>query len=236
MSCVPIGLWDVSWGCSVEVRLGPVLWSVRSGCGSCPGPPFLALASARDQRGPIRDGNFQAMEVVEGATTACSLGAGELVEGGALLLRGDLRGEQGRIVASFNLTLSPNALSEHMLHFEITVASALGETINDDDLYNRLYLRYEVDSDDSFHGFGEQFADFNLRKQNIVRLPILVSEQGVGRGLQPLTSILNKQHGEGVGGHWFTTYAPKPMYISAKGRALFFENSEVFLFLINWYC
>ncbi len=58
------------------------------------------------------------------------------------------------------------------------------------------------------------------------RVPVLVSEQGVGRGLEPITSYLNNQT-EGVGGHWYTTYAPKPVYLTNYNRSMLFDNSEV---------
>lgn len=58
------------------------------------------------------------------------------------------------------------------------------------------------------------------------RVPILVAEQGIGRGAQPLTTFLNF-FADRAGGDWSTTYAPKPMYITNKHRAMILENSEV---------
>ena len=66
------------------------------------------------------------------------------------------------------------------------------------------------------------------------RVPILVSEQGVGRGEEPITSYLNNQT-EGVGGHWYTTYAPKPLYLTSLNRSMAYDNSEVtFIIYVRW--
>jgi hypothetical protein len=64
-----------------------------------------------------------------------------------------------------------------------------------------------------------------MRGRNI---PVLVSEQGVGRGEQPITDYLNQNVDEGVGGTWYTTYAPKAIYLTSEHRGMYFgDNSEV---------
>jgi hypothetical protein len=68
-----------------------------------------------------------------------------------------------------------------------------------------------------------QFTYWNLKGR---RIPILVAEQGIGRGALPITTALNVL-GDGAGGDWSTTYAPKPLYISNYNRSVLFENSEV---------
>lgn len=91
--------------------------------------------------------------------------------------------------------------------------------------YNRVYLTYASNADEHFFGFGEQFTYFDLKGR---RLPIFVSEQGVGRGLQPLTSLLD-QFGN-AGGTWYTSYAVAPHYITSQLRSLFLENYEYAIF------
>ena len=66
-------------------------------------------------------------------------------------------------------------------------------------LQPRTFLNYWCSSGETgFYGFGESFSYFNLQGRKV---PILVSEQGVGRGEQPITAVLNKQT-QGVGGGW----------------------------------
>jgi len=91
----------------------------------------------------------------------------------------------------------------------------------------RLYLNYWSEKDESFHGFGESFTYFNLKGRV---LPILVSEQGLGRGEEPITNDLNTNTAAGSGGYWYTTYAPKAMYITNKNRSMFFDESVVMIF------
>ena len=75
-----------------------------------------------------------------------------------------------------------------------------------------------------FHYFtATQFTHWDLSGR---RVPILCAEQGIGRGAQPITSLLNLL-GDRAGGDWSTTYAPKPLYITNLNRSVVFENTEV---------
>ena len=55
-------------------------------------------------------------------------------------------------------------------------------------VYNQLQLTYGCEKDEQFYGFGAQYSKFNMKG---VRLPLFLSEQGVGRGYQPLSFILD---------------------------------------------
>lgn len=87
--------------------------------------------------------------------------------------------------------------------------------------YNRTHLIYASDNDEQFFGMGMQFTHFNLKGH---RVPVFVSEQGIGRGTQPLTALVNMVAKSG--GNRFTTYAAVPHYISSKMRSLFLQNNE----------
>lgn len=95
----------------------------------------------------------------------------------------------------------------------------------DDERLNRLYLTWQREPDEHFHGFGEQFSAFDLAGR---RLPILVQEQGVGRGLQPITLAANLT--ARAGGAWWTSYAPVPHFLSSKGRSFFSESNAYQVF------
>ena len=90
---------------------------------------------------------------------------------------------------------------------------------------NRLELNLASTADEGFFGFGEQFSYFNLKGR---RLPILVQEQGIGRGAQPITLGANLT--AGAGGDWHTSYAGLPHYMTSRMRSLFLENSEYAIF------
>ena len=92
---------------------------------------------------------------------------------------------------------------------------------------NRVYLQYAKDPDEHFFGFGTQYTYLDLRGR---RVPILVSEQGVGRGAQPISLGARLTSGRGVAGDSFTTYAPVPHYITSNMRSLFAKNEEYQIF------
>lgn len=66
------------------------------------------------------------------------------------------------------------------------------------------------------HGFGEQFTDFDLDGRV---LPLMVREQGVGRGLQPLTFLANLTN-HAAGGTDVMTYAAWPSFVTDDLRGL----------------
>ena len=60
--------------------------------------------------------------------------------------------------------------------------------LNSSNPYNQLRLTYGCKKDEQIYGFGAQYSKFNVKGQ---RLPLFLSEQGVGRGIEPLTLALN---------------------------------------------
>lgn len=63
--------------------------------------------------------------------------------------------------------------------------------------YNQLWLSYGCAEDEHFYGFGAQYSKFDMKGH---RLPLFLSEQGVGRGLEPLTVIVDAfSKGAGIG-------------------------------------
>lgn len=68
----------------------------------------------------------------------------------------------------------------------------------------------------SVHGLGEQFAPFDLSGR---LTPIVVREQGVGRGEQPLTFLADVTN-RGAGGTDAMTYAAWPSFVTGDVRGL----------------
>jgi alpha-glucosidase len=66
------------------------------------------------------------------------------------------------------------------------------------------------------HGLGEQFAPFDLSGRT---LPIVVREQGVGRGTQPITVLANVT-ANGAGGTEAMTYAAWPSFVTGDVRGV----------------
>jgi alpha-glucosidase (family GH31 glycosyl hydrolase) len=86
---------------------------------------------------------------------------------------------------------------------------------------NRVYLTYASYPEERFFGFGTQFTYFDSKGHLV---PILIREQGIGRGQQPLTWAVDWR--AGAGGDPYTSYASVPHYITSEARSLFLENYE----------
>ena len=87
---------------------------------------------------------------------------------------------------------------------------------------NRTYFTYQSNPDEHYFGFGEQFSHFDMKDKLV---PIWVSEQGVGRGEQPITAAANLTN-NGAGGNEFTTYAPFPYYITDGMKSVFLTQDN----------
>jgi alpha-glucosidase len=104
------------------------------------------------------------------------------------------------------------AVAARRLHIEARVESTE---------INRCFLLFHAEPDERFFGFGAQFTFFDLRGRSV---PVFVSEQGIGRGVQPLTWIMDLIAGSG--GSWHSTYAPVPHFVSSHVRSLALLNSQ----------
>jgi len=135
------------------------------------------------------------------------------VENNTLLISGELNCHSGNTIGyEFSLF----AHSENQLSFSAQLLDAT---------YNRIYLNYASEKDEGFYGFGEQFTYFDQKGK---RLPIFIMEQGVGRGSQPFTFLVDVN--ASAGGKWHTSYAGVPHYMTSKMRSLFLQTSEYSVF------
>ena len=117
------------------------------------------------------------------------------------------------------VSLSFRPLSSARLAMAVSVASAQeveGARVN------RVRLWWATDAGERFHGFGAQFSATNMKGR---LLPIWVQEQGIGRGLEPISEYLDG-FSPGTAGDWFATYSHVPAFITNRGRAMVCENLE----------
>jgi alpha-glucosidase (family GH31 glycosyl hydrolase) len=126
-----------------------------------------------------------------------------------LLISGRLVGADDPNGVDYKFTLSP--ASDGRLAFEAEVREP----------YNRIYLTYASSQEERFFGFGTQFTYFDMKGRIV---PILIREQGIGRGEQPVTWAADWKAGSG--GDAYTSYASVPHYITSEARSLFLENYE----------
>jgi alpha-glucosidase len=177
-----------------------------------PGQPFLAARLVKTTFEQWH-GSFTITEKQQdkcGAQTVDSLLAGAK----RFVVTGGFEGCEVR----YGFTLTP--ASARQLAFDVSLNDA--PVPGSKNAVWRASLLYSSDPDEGFFGFGEQYTHFNLKGR---KLPILVQEQGHGRGLEPLSTLLNT-FGKGAAGDWYTTYSPVPQYITNTNRCLFLENYE----------
>lgn len=170
----------------------------------------FVMAAWTDPRWRERRGSFFVRDRVRGrcynqTVDAVAAGADHLVIAGALDC-----GPDG--AHPYRLRFSPT--DSGTLRFELDIADA-----------NRAMLTFDVAEGERLYGFGVQYTHMNMAGR---RLPILVREQGIGRGRQPLTLGANLR--AGAGGSWWTSYAPAPHMLSDRNRSLFLEEGAVSVF------
>ncbi len=90
--------------------------------------------------------------------------------------------------------------------------------------FNEIQFSFTALQGESFYGFGEQFSHLDLRGK---AFPLCVGEQGIGRGAQPLSTLVNLVS-PGSAGDAFTTYAPMPVFVTSEGRAAAFNESVIY--------
>jgi len=200
--------WDSEGGGTLSIcnRANPdkLLWC------SLPGASFIAAArgieSVTESRGSYN--------IKDSLASVCSDQTIESIEcqDGVLKIRGMLSG--GTENTPYTVTLT-----------ETSPADLCFKTDIPDQGFNRTFLTYASNKDERFFGFGEQFTYFDMKGR---RLPIFCTEQGVGRGEQPIT--LGADLTAGSGGSWHTSYAGVPHYITSQLRSLYLENYEYCVF------
>ena len=168
---------------------------------SVPGEPFVGATHGREQISEARGSFFvrDDRHALLGDQTIDSITA----EQDTLQINGTLGGD-----AHAHYVLSFRASGEGGIDLTLDIEGA-----------NRAFLTYASDFGERFYGFGEQFSLVDLKGR---RVPIFVSEQGIGRGEQPLTFFVNLFAKSG--GHWHTSYAPVPHYMTSRLRSLYLKN------------
>jgi alpha-glucosidase len=184
-----------------------VLWSTP------PGVAFVTAARGDEQVDSLR-GSFTFEDVILARCDRQTI-TRFARSGDDVAVWGHVSGED--CYADYTLALS--APAQDRLSFELTLEGA-GDGVN------RTTLTAAANQDERFYGFGTQYSYLDMSGRKV---PVWVREQGIGRGLEPLTTLLDTAS-PGSAGDWYTTYAPLPYYLTSAGRAAILEDTEYSVF------
>jgi alpha-glucosidase len=149
-----------------------------------PSQSFITVGFATDSRAPIVDGNYKVDEWTLFETPYQSIKKVEVRGHEDVVLSGEVWGMVTKATYEMRF-FQPHDDDGHeltnQLSFEVHATPVHGT-------FNRLFLNYWCNATEDFYGFGTQFTHFNLKGR---RVPILSSEQGIGRGAQPISFLLN---------------------------------------------
>ncbi|MDT8990492.1 alpha-glucosidase [Curvibacter sp. APW13] len=178
-----------------------------------PGRAFVAAGRGRDEfheaRGMVRVDTTTPVRCTDQRIDTVQSDAGQFVLGGVLQCLDGPQPYRMRLHGGAGTHL---AFSVELLPRQDAQAAP----------YNRVLLVAASSADEGIYGFGEQFSYFNQKGR---LLPILVSEQGVGRGLQPITFAADLTN-NGAGGKWHTSYAGVPHFITTAQRGLLLDTHD----------
>ncbi|MCP4124796.1 MAG: alpha-glucosidase [Bacteroidetes bacterium] len=120
-------------------------------------------------------------------------------------------------------TLSNDSMSyDYSLTIQSVSDDQLSITLEVDEPVNRTYLNYQMNDEAAIFGFGAQCSYFNHRGN---RVPVLVQEQGIGRG-DIDDPLIDQAIGPAVGND-YTSYISVPQYTTSDLNTLFLENYEI---------
>ena len=131
--------------------------------------------------------------------------------------------DQGAIVSGtfddceLTFTITFEAAADRRLRMTAHVVAPEGEPES-----TEISLGWASDKNERFFGFGAQYNHLNFKGK---LLPIWCQEQGHGRGLEPLSELLNAAS-PGSAGTWYSSYTCVPYTLSTNGYGFVVENTE----------
>ncbi len=113
--------------------------------------------------------------------------------------------------------------------FELIITDCDGKvSVNfKNEKYAELQACIKTNRTEKIFGFGEQFSNVEFSGKMV---ELCTKEQGIFRGKQPFTFLIEKVMGKGVAGDEFSTYAPMPVFLTSGMRGFSFENTTIYHF------
>ena len=89
--------------------------------------------------------------------------------------------------------------------------------------FGALAVSFDLSAGAGVFGLGEQYTYFNQRGH---KFNVITREQGVGRGQQPTTDVMNLLDA-GSAGDAYTSYTSIPQWVTSEGQGLYTTNTEL---------
>jgi len=194
------------------------------------GVPLFSIATMKVSKGPIDDTFYVLRERTEWHSRTDTMSVDSVDDSslpGSLSFSGDLYREGNREGTAVPYTMVIKEVKTNpfgkgrSVDFELFVEDGHG---------NRVFLTADSPADEKIYGHGVQYTSVNHKNKKI---PVFISEQGIGRGLQPITGFLNTFAG-GAGGNEFTSYGTKAQVRLSEERSndRFVNSSKSNTFLL----
>jgi len=185
---------------------------------------FLSTAIGKEKIKGENNANFRVREKILSYCDQIQI-SGIDMSNESVVVGGYITGDGECVDGGIGFLMKFTSVNRNRLQVSVSLVTSQ-KPDKQEESYNRIILSYSSPSDEKIFGFGQQYSFFNMKGHSV---EILSREQGIGRGLQPLTFILNGFE-DGTGGDPFTTYTTIPHYITTKNTSLFLESSEYAIF------
>ena len=161
---------------------------------------------------PERRGMLRLSEHIEEVFGEQTVEGADVDTDGRLVITGLLGNEESDERLEYQVFVAPSDRRTGGLDIDVAVLEEV----------DRLSLISELDPGEQVHGLGAQFADFDLRGR---AYPLIPRAQGVGRGAQPLSLLVDLVLG--AAGAADTTGAPLPHVVTSAPRSLWVHGPDV---------
>lgn len=189
----------------LEIRHGDdpdrVIWGTPAG-------DAFVLAQQVDTSVDYGSGSF---DIYEDVQDTCSAQVIDDVykDGDALVMTGTLND------CDVDWTVTLSVASDARLAMAVSLGDGADEAGID-----RVALVQSSDGGEQIFGFGAQYSKTDMKGEI---MPVWSQEQGIGRGLQPLSDLLAGQPGNPAG-DWWTTYTAVPFFLTDAPRGFYLDG------------
>lgn len=181
---------------------------------SLPNKPFLGASTGEIE---YEIGRFHPVKEISVAPCEQqSVDALETIDD-ALILTGTISCSDDTVPYSLTFQVREGSALGFIAELDASAANSAGIV--------KTVLTGSSNANEGFFGFGAQYSYFNLKGRS---LPIVVTEQGFGRG-DPETEEVETIR-PGVGGTWYDSYSGVPQFITTSNRGLYLDTTEYSVF------